>query len=102
MNSNDGRLERISQRLEDCSEVQNIRQWRGRLIFEYDGQGYQITGKNLCIVGSLEHCDVLESMVKEALTPADINAGPWDSSGDGFPSIAAQQLEGYRERGGSN
>ena len=94
MNSNDERLERISQRLEDCSEVQNIRQWRGRLIFEYDGKGYQITGKNLCIVGSLEHRDVLESMVKEALTP-DIDVSPRDSSGDGFPSIAAQQLEGY-------
>ena len=95
------KLERISQRLQDCSEVQNIRQWRGRLIFEYDGEGYQITGKNLCIVGSLEHRDVLERMVKEALTP-DIDVGPRDSSGEGFPSRAAQQLEGYRERGVSN
>jgi len=94
LKSNDGRLERISQRLEDCSEVQNIRQWRGRLIFEYDGQAYQITGKNLYIVGSLEHRDVLESMVKEALTP-DMDVGQRDHTDDGFPSIAAQQLEGY-------
>lgn len=91
------RLEQISQRLQDCSEVQNIRQWRGRLIFEYDGEGYQITGKNLCIVGSLGHRDVLGRMVKEALTP-DINVGPQDRGRDGFPSIPAQQLEGGDSR----
>ena len=101
MNSNGDRLERISKRLEDCREVQNIRQWRSRLIFEYDGQGYQITGKNLCIVGSLEDRDVLESMVKEALTP-DIDVGPRNNREDGFPPVAAQQLEEYREGGVSN
>jgi len=93
LNSNDRTLQRISRRLEDCGEVQDIRQWRGRLIFEYDGQGYQITRKNLCIVGSLEHRDVLEAMVKQALTP-DIDVGP-RSRGAGFPSVAAQQMEGY-------
>ena len=84
------RIRRIKARMEDLDGASNVRRWRDRVIVEYDGDGYQITSKNLKVSGGFDHREFIRHEAIRALEPNE----PRERMG--FPSVAQQQLEGER------